>query len=163
MEKTVNITIKLPEGYSGAEYDEETMSVRLIKDEYAVFDFKRALESKKGETVYYMSSDSDIQCLMLNHDDIVGVDSYANSICSYAEAVAFRALMQLRFMRDVYVGDWKPDIDAMIYYISMPDFEVCSIIKRACSSLFTFPRKESAAEFVKLNKKLFDKAKVLFE
>lgn len=163
MEKTVNITITLPEGYSGAKYDKETKSVCFIKDEYAVFDFKRALESKKGGAVYYISSDSDIQCLPLNHDDIADAGLYANSISSYDEAVAFRALMQLRLMRNAYVRDWKPGIDEMIYYISMPDFEVCSIVKRVCSSMFTFPTKESATEFVKCNRGLFNKIKVLFE
>lgn len=162
-EKTVNITITLPEGYSSAKYDKETQSVCFIKDEYTVFDFKRALESKKGETVYYMSSDSDIQSLQLGHDDIADADTYANSICSYDEAVAFRALMQLRLMRNAYVRDWKPDDDKIVYYISMPDFEVCSTVKRICLGLFTFPTKDSATEFVKCNRGLFDKIKVLFE
>lgn len=163
MEKTVNITITLPEGYSGARYDKETQSVCFIKDEYAVFDFKRALESKKGETIYYMCSDSDIQSLLLNHDDIADTGPYANSISSYDEAVAFRALMQLRLMRNAYVRDWKPDDDKIVYYISMYNFEVCSTVKHVCSSMFTFPTKESATEFVKCNRGLFNKIKVLFE
>lgn len=163
MEKTVNITIKLPEGYSGAEYDEETHNLRFIKDEYPVLNFADALASKEGQTVYYINGNSYVlDYTMKRSSDLVDINTYANTICSYDEAVAFRALIKLRFMRDVCVGDWKPSDNQIVYYISMSNFEVYRICKNICSELFVFPTKESAKEFVERNKELFDSVKVLF-
>lgn len=53
MEKTVNITITLPDGYTGAEYDEETHMVNFTKEEeYPVLSFEDALKKLDGRNIY---------------------------------------------------------------------------------------------------------------
>lgn len=53
MEKTVNITITLPDGYTGAEYDEETHMVNFIKEEYPVLSFKDAVKKIRWQVCIF--------------------------------------------------------------------------------------------------------------
>lgn len=162
MEKTVNITIKLPEGYTGAEYDEETHMVNFTKEEeYPVLSFKDALKKLDGRNIYYIGIHGDIRTANLDLGP-VNIESFTNSIYSYDEADAFNAFMKLRLIWHVCVGDWTPDVDQMIYYISRYDLSVKIGTKRYCKEPFLFPTEESAKKFVNTHKGLLDKIKMFF-
>ena len=163
MEKTVNITVKLPDGYSGAKYDEETHVVNFIREEkYPVLSFEDALKDLSGETVYYIDSQGDIRDVDFDAD-FDDLEEYSNTIYSYEEAEAFKALMNLRLIWHACVGNWKPSNDMQYYYISQYGFEIRHVCKGICKEMFTFPTKESAEKFVDMHKELLDKIKTLFE
>lgn len=162
MEKTVNITIKLPDGYSGAEYNEETHMVNFTKEEeYPVLSFEDALKKLDGRNIYYIGTRGDIRTADLDLGS-VNIESLTNYIYSHDEAVAFDALMKLRLIWHVCVGDWMPSEDQLIYYISRYDLSVKVGTKRYCKEPFLFPTEGSAKKFVNTHKELLDKIKMFF-
>lgn len=79
------------------------------------------------------------------------------------EAKAFVALMQLRQLRNAWVGDWEPDwkdlaIKRIITYIN--DSIITSSITH-CSHPISFPTLEMAEEFYKCFNGLLEQAKIL--
>ena len=166
MEKTVNITITLPDGYTGAEYDEETHMVNFIKEEYPVLSFKDAVKKLDGKYVFFLDTYSEMIKTRIDIDSIKfeKFEYYEDEdiIYSYDEAIAFKALMKLRLIWHVCVGDWMPDVDQMIYYISRYDLSVKIGTKRYCKEPFIFPTEESAKKFVNTHKELLDKIKMFF-
>lgn len=162
MEKTVHITIKLPDGYSGAKYDEETHVVNFIRDEkYPVLSFEDALKDLNGETVYFIDSQGDIRESDFDFD-FANLEEYGNTIYSYEEAEAFKALMNLRLIWHVCIRDWNPSDDQQVYYISRYDLSVNIGTRKFCKEPFIFPTEASAAKFIIMHKDLLYKIKTLW-
>lgn len=97
------------------------------------------------------------------YDEVgVGGTKY-DSFATENEAKAFCALGKLIQLRDVWVGDWKPDWDndsKPKYCINVEGNEAIINIHYICQALLVFPTKEMANEFLNYFRDLIEEAKI---
>lgn len=106
---------------------------------------------------YYINLVSDISSVA--KAGVRFCDSDRDLCSTKEEAEAFLALMQLRRLRNAWVGDWK--ISGSYYSIYMVENDItvgrCEFIRRVLS----FPTSDMAVEFSDCFKDLIMKAKIL--
>lgn len=121
-------------------------------------------KNKEDKQVWFVKENSNIgechlnlMCRPINEDK--------NTLPSKELAEAFLAMMQLMSLRQAWIGDWKPDwnaVDSNKYCIEGDgnyDFKI-TILSETRSSL-SFPTKEMAEDFMNYFKELLENAKPL--
>ena len=108
---------------------------------------------------YYVTSESDIERVP-DRQSRNRHSEYDKSLCSTKEeAEAFLALMQLRRLRNAWVGNWIPSEEYHSVYISGGDVTVNRYY--TMRDTLSFPTKTMAKDFAECFKDLILKAKIL--
>lgn len=123
-----------------------------------------------GHEECYIGLDSKIHSIKAEYDTEFDLARFSTSdrnfISSYEEAEAFLALMQLRQLRKVWVGDWKPDWTSVTnskWCISLFDTNFLIEEYHNYEELMSFPTREMAQDFYKCFKGLIEKTKPLYQ
>ena len=118
-------------------------------------DFCERYPFKKGEA--YIDT---IGTIISADIDFAG-RAYRNWCTSKEEAEAFLALMQLRQLRNAWVGDWEPSGDG--YYAIVYDIKDELIVgsHEWLNKSLSFPTKEIAEDFLSCFRDLCETAKIL--
>lgn len=113
----------------------------------------------KGE--YYINFNS--QITIVCDDSSRNYTHDKNLLSSKEEAEAFLALMQLRRLREAWIGDWNYEISSQNYIPSIVCVKESGIIitESIHNHVLSFPTKEMAEDFLSCFKDLCETAKIL--
>ena len=124
-------------------------------------EFCKRYPIQKGEA--YIGADSTIG--VVNYKCVRNVSVGKNWCTSKEEAEAFRALMQLRQLRKVWVGDWEQpnsnSLTAAIVYSVNKQKVIVDYGNYWALKVLSFPTKKMAEEFLECFKYLCETAKPL--
>lgn len=117
---------------------------------------------KKGEA--YIDWDSRIEGIGPNYGTDPRTSEDKNICTSKEEAEAFLALMQLRQLRNAWIGDWEQPVATpigVIHYWLPEDKVKCTSGSYCINRHLSFPTLEMAKEFLGCFKDLCETAKIL--
>lgn len=111
------------------------------------------------DTEYYIDGDS----IISNCGNHSRNKTLHRTMCtSKEEAEAFLALMQLRQLRKVWIGDWKPVTNKLYIAVTTTLFNRVETLEFINTSKpLSFPTKEMAEDFLNCFKALCETAKIL--
>lgn len=158
------LKIEVPEGF---EIDKKNSSFEKIvfkkKEDTKPRSWEKYCESKKDEHAigYFIGTDSDI--FSCNWCICEVPDVWRNVLPSKENTEEFRAMMQLRSLRQSWIGDWEPDWKEVDYKYCIS--VCCNIFQintfQHTQAPLSFPTKEMAKDFMNCFIDLLEIAKPL--
>ena len=114
-----------------------------------------------GASEYFITTNSEIDNTLLDH--IRSIDDDKNLMSTPEEAIAVLALIQLRRLREVWVGDFEPNWNESDFYPAIIVDSYNDIIVNTVDAprVMLFPTSELAKEFRECFKDLLEEAKML--
>ena len=165
--ETKELKIQIPEGY---EINKERSTFEKIvfkkKDtkpskprcweEYCNL---QIINNKKDYCINGLASEID----EVHWDSCTDADSWRNVLPSKGLAEAFRAMMQLMSLRQVWIGDWEPCWNGRTIHYCIVRFNngyTINLNTQCCHAL-SFPTQEMATDFMNCFRDLLEVAKPL--